>query len=124
MTIKWKFWQKAVQPIDPSDSKNDKLQKPRELPDRVGRHMVVKMELDPDWVWSLRCVYRKKADQPGMFEIRIVDTRDLSSAGMRQLNYGSLDLHPELVLYQGSYKKDTDQVHITRGGADQRTTAA
>ncbi len=124
MTINWKFWQKVPPPIDPNGAKNDKLQKPRELPDRVGRHMVVKMELDPDWVWSLRCVYRKIADQPGMFEIRIVDTRDLKEVGMRQLNYASLDLHPELILYQGSYRKDSEQVHITRGSADQRTNAA
>ncbi|ACN13409.1 hypothetical protein HRM2_02870 [Desulforapulum autotrophicum HRM2] len=124
MSIKWKFWQKSPQPLDPNSAKTDKLQKPRELPDRVGRHMVVKMELDPDWVWSLRCVYRKKADQPGMFEIRIVDIHDLAEVGMRQLNYASLDLHPELILYQGAYKKDSDQVHITRGSADQRSTAA
>lgn len=124
MTIKWKFWQKVPQSLDPNNAKTDKLQKPRELPDRVGRHMVVKMELDPDWVWSLRCVYRKKVDQPGMFDIRILDTRDLSGVGMRQLNYASLDIHPELILYQGSYKKDSDQVQITRGSADLRTTAA
>ena len=124
MTLKWKFWQTAPQRLDTNSVKTDKLQKPKELPDRVGRHMVVKMGLEPDLVWSLRCVYRKKADEPGIVQIRIFKSQDLSGMGLRQLNYDSLDNHQELILYQGSYKKDSDQVFLTRGRADQRMTAA
>ena len=124
MNIKWKFWQKDTSSLGPKDAQSDKLQKPKELPDRVGRHMVVKMQLDPDWVWSLRCVYRKKEDQPGMFEIRIFDSQELAEIGMRMLSYSSLDTHPDIILYQGEYKKDSDQVKIEKGKTNQRMSAA
>lgn len=124
MNIKWKFWQKDTPSLNSKGEKADKLQKPKELPDRVGRHMVVKMQLEPDWVWSLRCVYRKKKDQPGMFEIRIFDSHELSEIGMKLLTYSSLDIHPDIILYQGEYKKDSDIVHLERGRANQRMSAA
>lgn len=124
MTLKWKFWQTTPQSPDTNGVKTDKLQKPKELPDRVGRHMVVKMGLEPDLVWSLRCVCRKKADEPGIVQIRIFKSQDLSDIGLRHLNYDSLDKHHGLILYQGTYKKDSDQVFLDRGSADHRMTAA
>lgn len=124
MTFKWKFWQATPKSSGINGVGTDKLQKPQELPDRVGRHLVVKMGLEPDLVWSLRCIYRKKADEPGVFQIRIFESQYLTEMGMRHLNYDSLNNHPDLILYQGTYRKDNDQVFLARGRVDERMTAA
>ncbi|MDY0376098.1 MAG: hypothetical protein RBQ72_10265 [Desulfobacterium sp.] len=124
MTFKWKFWQATPNSSGTNGVKTDKLQKPQELPDRIGRHMVVKMGLEPDFVWSLRCVYRKKADEPGVGQIRIFESQCLTDMGVRHLNYDLLNNHPELILYQGTYRKDSDNVVLARGRADKRMTAA
>ncbi|SLM32055.1 conserved hypothetical protein [Desulfamplus magnetovallimortis] len=125
MSIKWKFWEKdSGTPTSSSKNNIDKLQKPKDLPDRVGRHMVVKLELDPDWVWSLKCVFRKQADKPGWFDIKIFDPRELEATGSKLLSYSSLDAHPEIILYQGTYLDKSDQVTLTKREGDTRKHAA
>lgn len=124
MTFNWKFWQKSDSLSGSGDVKSKKLRKPRELPDRVGRHMVVKMALDPDWVWNLKCVLQKHEDGSGMMDIRIFDARDLEGIGMKLLNYASLDAHPAVILYEGRYKENTDQIVLEKHPSQMDKSAA
>ncbi|MDY0220883.1 MAG: hypothetical protein RBR67_07085 [Desulfobacterium sp.] len=43
---------------------------------------------------------------------------------MGHLNYDSLNNHPDLILYQESYRKESDQVFLARGRAEQPMSAA
>ena len=112
--MNWKFWHKEKQPNEISGAKEIKLAKPRELPDRVGRYLVTQLKEEPDWVWSLRAALRLKADEKDMFEIRIFSPEDAARKGVVITNFNALDAHPDMILFTGWYKKNTDLVKIEK----------
>ena len=112
----WKFWQKnesAATPT-PTGANAHKQSKPRELPQDVGRHLVVVQGLEPDWVWSLKCVVRSKDNSKSMFEIRIFSPETAAEHGVGVRDYISLDNHMELVLFEGWYDKETRKIQLER----------
>ncbi len=112
--MNWKFWDKEKQNTKLSGTKEIKLMKPKELPDRVGRYLVTQLKEDPDWVWSLRAALRPKADEKDTFEIRIFNPEDASRKGAAINNFNSLDAHPDMILFTGWYKKNTDFVKVEK----------
>jgi hypothetical protein len=110
--MNWKFWQKEKQQGHPSGTGEIKLTKPRELPDRVGMYLVTKLSLDPDWVWNLKCVLRPLADHKNVFDIRIFNPETGAAKGVTVANFNSLDTHPELILFSGSFDKKTGKVQL------------
>jgi len=112
--MNWKFWQKE-QPSANSPGTNEvKLAKPRELPDRLGMHLVTKLKEDPDWVWNLKCAMRPKADEKHAFEVRIFSPADAARQGVPIKNFKSLDDHPDMILFFGWFNKDTGVVKIEK----------
>jgi hypothetical protein len=112
--MSWKFWQKEKQGENSSGSREVKLPKPKDLPDRVGMHMVTRLKEDPDWVWSLKCALRPKADENHAFEVRIFDPTDAVRQGVVIKNFNSLDDHPDMILFFGWFSKDTGTVKIEK----------
>ena len=112
--MNWKFWQKEKQGENPSAAREEKLAKPRELPERVGMNLVTKLKEDPDWVWSLKAALRPKAEEKHAFDIRIFDPADASRAGAVIANYNSLDSHLEMILFFGTFNKKTGSVQIEK----------
>jgi hypothetical protein len=99
----WKFWE-SKKPNDPaSASANTKLPKPKDLPDRIGRHLVVDQKLNPDYVWTLRCALSPRPERKNYFNFRIFDPAQARAAGCQVENYNRLDDHPDLILYEGRY---------------------
>ena len=84
------------------------------MPDRVGRHLVTQLKEEPDWVWSLRGALRPKADEKDAFEIRIFNPEDAVRKGVAITNFNALDAHPDMILFTGWYKKNTDLVKIEK----------
>jgi hypothetical protein len=116
--MNWKFWQKEKQTDKFSGAKEIKLAKPREIPDRVGRYLVTQLKEDPDWVWSLRAALRPKGDEKDTFEIRIFDPEQVARKGALITNFNALDAHPDMILFTGWYKKNTDLVKIEKALKD------
>jgi len=112
--MNWKFWNTKQQTEKFSGTKEIKLAKPKEIPDRVGRYLVTQLKEDPDWVWSLRGAQRPKADEKDMFEIRIFNPEDAARKGVIITNFNALDAHPDMILFTGWYKKNSDLVKIER----------
>jgi hypothetical protein len=110
----WKFWQQNDSAAGASNGKAQKLAKPRDLPQAVGRHLVVVEELEPDWAWSLKCVLRPKDGAKNMFDIRIFSSENAARHGVKVRDYASLDNHMELVIFEGSYDKETGTVRLQR----------
>ena len=110
----WRFWEKNAG----SPEKKPKLSGPRDLPDAVGRKLVVDMELDPDWTWSLKAVVRPRENARHAREVRVFDPVKVLAAGIRVKNYDSLDEYPEQILYSGWYNTDTGEVALTPRPAD------
>ena len=112
--MNWKFWQKEKNSENPSGTREVKLAKPKGLPDQVGMYLVTQLKLDPDWVWSLKCAMRSKANEKNVFEIRIFDPVTAVREGVAVSNFNALDQCPNMILFSGSYNKNTGRVQIEK----------
>jgi hypothetical protein len=105
--MNWKFWQKKDVAQDaPGQSR------PKDLPEAVGRYMVVDLGMDPDWVWTLKAVTRRREENHSIKDFRIFSPTAANAAGMKIRNFQSLDAHPDLVLYEGWVNTKTHQLEL------------
>jgi hypothetical protein len=105
--MNWKFWQKKDVPQDaPGQSR------PKDLPEAVGRYMVVDLGMDPDWVWTLKAVTRRREENRHIKDFRIFSPTAANAAGMKIRNFHSLDAHPDLVLNEGWVNTKTHQLEL------------
>ena len=112
--MSWKFWQKNETVAPSSEGKAQKLEKPRDLPQEVGRYLVVEKGMEPDWVWSLKCVRKSRENSKSVFDIRIFSLSTLSQHGVNVRDYASLDSHMDLVVFAGWYDKKAQRVQLER----------
>ena len=110
----WKFWRKNETAAAPNGAKTQKLEKPKDLPSEVGRHLVVDEGLDPDWVWSLKCVRKPRESSKSVFDIRIFSSETAARQGAKIRDYASLDNHADLILFAGWYDKSTTSVQLEK----------
>ena len=108
-----KFWQKKIDSA-PDQPHQMKLSKPKEIPQRVGIHLIAQLKEDPDWVWDLRIVSRPRTTDKHTADVRIFDPREAASAGVVVKDYNSLENHPELILFSGSFNKTSGAVNIQK----------
>ena len=109
--MNWKFWKRQATDGNGGASVI-KLEKPKDLPEAVGRKLVVDMKLDPDLVWSLRYVSCPLEGRPKVRSFRIYNPVKTNQAGVMVKNWTSLDDRDELVMYVGYYDKSSRQVDI------------
>jgi hypothetical protein len=89
-----------------------KLPGPRNLPDDIGRTLVVDHKQDPNWAWSLKAVL-KPGEEKSVFLVRVFDDRAVSSQGVRVTDYNSFNERPDLVLFDGWFNKKTHTAQVT-----------
>lgn len=94
------FWDKWLKKGD-----KQKQSRPKEMVDAVGMHLVTRMKLDPDWVWSLYCATRPRTDGKKSFDVRVFSKIQAQAKGVKITDYESLDAHPELILFEGRYDR-------------------
>jgi hypothetical protein len=114
MTMGWKFWQKNQTSAAPLTGKTQKLSKPSDLPLEVGRYLVVDLGLDPDWVWSLKCVRKPRENSKNAFDVRIFSAVTMAQHDVKVRDYTSLDNHMDLVIFAGWYDRQTRNVQLER----------
>lgn len=84
-----------------------KLPGPKDIPELVGRHMVVEEKKDPDWVWALKGVVRP-AGKKKAFYCRVFNEAQAAQARVKVKDWASLDDHPDLILWEGYFDKETN----------------
>jgi hypothetical protein len=84
-----------------------KLAGPKEIPELAGRYMVVQEKKDPDWVWKLKGVVRP-ANKHKTFYCRVFDESQVAREGFKVKDWSSLDEHPELIIWEGYFDKETN----------------
>ena len=107
--MNWKFWKKMT-PDRKNQNQEEKLPRPKDLPSQIGQHLVVNLKKDPNWVWSLKCALRNKQGFKNVFEFRIFDNQKAAEARVNIRNYNSFQEHPEFILYEGWFEKNTGQI--------------
>jgi hypothetical protein len=106
--MNWKFWQKQNAPGNAPRG----LSRPKDLPEFVGRHLVVDLKMDPDWVWALKAVSRRREDDKNIEDIKIFNPEAAEAAGVHVRDYHSLDASPDLVLGAGWINTKTHQLKL------------
>lgn len=90
----------------------EKLPRPKEIPGPLGQHLVVKEGKDPDWVWNLKSVARPAGNK--VFYCRVFSQAQTDKAGVQVRDWDSLDLHPELIVWEGCLDKENQTVRQER----------
>jgi len=107
------FWRKRPATKEPLKSKVEKLQGPKGIPELVGRHLIVELKQNPDWVWKLKGVVRKKPEEgKDAFDFRLFDEAQVAAKKVTVKDYNSLDEHPNLIFYEGWFDKKSMRVQI------------
>ncbi len=106
------FWQKSKSGGAPSQPKAEKLPRPKGITDILGRYLVTELKQDPDWVWKLKVALRHRQNSKNAFDFRVFDEVKVAEKDVKVHDYTSFDQHPELVLFQGWYDKESWKVEI------------
>lgn len=108
------FWNKWFKEKDPGTPHKPKLKPPINLPQQVGRYLVVNLQKDPDWVWGLKAVVKPvEGGKESARLFRIFDPVQSASRAIKILGYDSLDAYSEMILYEGQFDKDSHAVSLT-----------
>ncbi|MBI9086844.1 MAG: hypothetical protein JEZ11_24830 [Desulfobacterales bacterium] len=110
--MNWKFWKKAGPEIGGGGAV--KLPGPKDLPQQVGRFIVVSQKEDPDWVWTLKCVTKPQEGKKNIKDIRVYSPSKATEAGVSVRNFHSLDDFSNLVLYEGHFDKESTNAHLEK----------
>lgn len=113
--MNWKFWKKTSDRSGSSGAKISRSTRPKDLPEAVGRKMVVGMKLDPDMVWALKYVSRPTEGNENTREFRLFNPDKARCDGIAVTDWSALDDWPKLILYSGSYNKRTNDIDIREG---------
>jgi len=85
-----------------------KLPGPKGIPELAARHMIVKeQQKNPEWVWKLKGVVRP-AGKKKAFYCRVFDEAQVAQADVKVKDWTSLDEHPDLILWEGYFDKETN----------------
>ena len=103
MNLKLWLMSKIALPTTPTGTRRQ--DKARDLPQEIGRQLVVERGLDPDWVWSLKYVRKRREESKAIFDIRIFNPLEAAKKNLKIRDYEALNDHMELVLMSGSYDK-------------------
>jgi hypothetical protein len=109
----WKFWETANKNDRRLNLRSANLPKPKDLPDRIGIHLVTQLKQDPDWVWTLKGVVRPTTEKQN-FEIRIFDPEEAFLSDIIVTDFNALEDFPELILFEGYFNENTGWVDIKR----------
>ncbi|MBU2497563.1 MAG: hypothetical protein KKE57_01555 [Proteobacteria bacterium] len=110
--MSWKFWEKKAEVVAPAGPNAEKLPGPKEIPYPVGKHLVVALNQDPDWVWQLKGVVRHRPEGKDAFDVRVYSVNDAVLKKVSVKNYTSLDAHADLILFEGWFDKKSMEVHV------------
>ena len=108
----WKIWKKKSAEGEQPKAKIEKLSRPKEIPQLVGQYLVVEFKKDPDWVWDLKAVVRKRPESKSSYNVRVFDEYQARLKKVGVKDYTSLDGHPDLILYEGWFDDKTAKVQL------------
>jgi hypothetical protein len=83
-----------------------RLPGPKRIPDTVGMYMVVQEKKEPNWVWRLKGVVHPTGKKKA-FYCRVFDEAQVAQAGVKVKDWTSLEEHPDLILWEGYFDKET-----------------
>ncbi|MCB2145210.1 MAG: hypothetical protein KQI81_01965 [Deltaproteobacteria bacterium] len=84
----------------------------RKLPWQVRLYLADNMGYDLGWIRTLRCVVREMGDQPGFLRFLAFRPDQARERGITIAGYDALEAHPELVIFNGMFSANGQQVSV------------
>ena len=106
------FWKKKTATEELPKPEAEKLPGPRSIEELVGMHIVTDLKQNPDRVWQLRSVVRRRTGGKHRFDFRVFDEVQVTEKKIKVKDWTTFDQHPELILYQGWFDKVSMKVHF------------
>ena len=103
------FWKKK--PVN-EEGKKEKLSGPREIPGPVQNYLVAEIKMDPDLVKLLKALIRMGETGEAPLNIRVFDNSEAQARQIEVKDYTSLNEHPDLIIYEGSFDEKSKQVKL------------
>ena len=110
--MKWKVWLISKIAMASALHSSRGHDKPKDLPQAIGRHLVVDKGFEPDWVWNLKYVRKSHRESKGVYDIRVFNPMDTAKKDIKIRDYESLNDHIDLVLISGRYDKNDEKVAL------------
>jgi hypothetical protein len=98
------FWKKKSSEEGPVEKG------PQNVPAIVQQNLINEKKVDPDFAPLLKAVTRKHAEAG--YYIRLYDESDAAAKKIVVQNYTSLDTHPDLVIYEGTWDEGAKKVQL------------
>jgi len=111
--MNWKFWKKTPDQNGGKTTKTPRSARPKDLPEVVGRKLVVSLKMDPDVVWALKCVSRPLEGRKKEYEFMIFNPNRAINSGVAVKDWSTLEDRPDLILCSGHYNKETGSVEFS-----------
>ena len=92
--------------------KVEKLPGPRQIPEPVQKYLISVHKLNPDLAQIFKTVIRRKPEHEKEFDIRVFDDSACLAKKVTVKDYTTLETHPDLVLYEGTYSEISKQVDM------------
>jgi hypothetical protein len=89
-----------------------KLKKPQPIPEPAQKYLVKEYKLSPDLTALLKAVLRGNGNGENKYDIRIFDESDSLARKTPVADYATLDSHPELILYEGTYDQAAKKAEL------------
>jgi len=95
-----------------SSKEDEKLRKPQGIPGLVQKYLVAEYKLPGELAPLLKAVVHKSAEGESSFDIRIYDDSEAEARKVKVNDYTTLNDHPELILYEGSFDETVKKVEL------------
>jgi len=89
-----------------------KMPGPREIPGPVQKYLIAEYKIDPDIAAILKSVVRTSNDVEKKYDIRIFDEAESTVKKVSVKNYSTLDDHPLLIIYEGTFNEQSKTVKL------------
>jgi hypothetical protein len=94
-----------------SAKEEEKLSGPKEISGLVQNYLVAERKMDPDLVKLLKAVECKNTTG-ATFNIRVFDNSEAIAKNVQVKDYTSLDVCPDLIIYEGWFDERAKQVKL------------
>ncbi|MFC1857117.1 hypothetical protein ACFL9U_03710 [Thermodesulfobacteriota bacterium] len=75
---------------------------------------ITQLRENPDLIWKLKWVVRHKPNEKNLLDFRIFSPSDTMSKNIDVTDYSCLDGHPDIVLFDGLFDKNSGMVQIRK----------
>lgn len=92
--------------------KSEKLSGPRQLSGPVNKVLVGQYKIPSEMADLLKMVVVNRAGGEDIMDYRVFDPAEAEAKDLTVRNYHSLDDHPEMILHEGWFEKDSKKVEL------------